>query len=82
MIQIYRQDNIDYRHNGDMTLLPEEAIIHVILNGEWTANIEHPIDLEGRWKYIEGKCSSRKCRSFNGIQLFRIRRQRKERVRG
>ena len=32
MIQIYRQDNIDYRHNGDMTLLPEEAIIHVILN--------------------------------------------------
>ena len=34
MIQIYRQDNIDYRHNGDMTLLPEEAIIHVILNGQ------------------------------------------------
>ena len=77
MIQIYRQDNIDYRHNGDMTLLPEEAIIHVILNGEWTANIEHPIDLEGRWKYIEENAVV-KMPSFNGIQLFRIRSKEKK----
>lgn len=77
MIQIYRQDNIDYRHNGDMTLLPEEAIIHVILNGEWTANIEHPIDLEGRWKYIEENAVV-KMSSFNGIQLFRIRSKEKK----
>lgn len=77
MIQIYRQDNIDYRHNGDMTLFPEEAIIHVILNGEWTANIEHPIDLEGRWKYIEENAVV-KMPSFNGIQLFRIRSKEKK----
>ena len=77
MIQIYRQDNIDYRHNGDMTLLPEEAIIHVILNGEWTANIEHPIDPEGRWKYIEENAVV-KMPSFNGIQLFRIRSKEKK----
>ena len=77
MIQIYRQDNIDYRHNGDMTLLPEEAIIHVILNGEWTANIEHPIDLEGRWKYIEENAVV-KMSSFNWIQLFRIRSKEKK----
>lgn len=77
MIQIYRQDNIDYRHNGDMTLLPEEAIIHVILNGEWTANIEHPIDLEERWKYIEENAVV-KMPSFNGIQLFRIRSKEKK----
>ena len=81
MIQIYRQDNIDYRHNGDMTLLPEEAIIHVILNGEWTANIEHPIDLEGRWKYIEENAVV-KMPSFNGIQLISDKKQRKERFGG
>lgn len=72
-----KQSCIDYRHNGDMTLLPEEAIIHVILNGEWTANIEHPIDLEGRWKYIEENAVV-KMPSFNGIQLFRIRSKEKK----
>lgn len=51
MIQIYSAENKDYDHNGDMTLLPEECSVHVVLNGEWTATLEHPIDDEGRWKY-------------------------------
>ena len=44
MIQIYSAENKDYDHNGDMTLLPEECSVHVVLNGEWTATLEHPID--------------------------------------
>ena len=44
MIQIYSAENKDYDHNGDMTLLPEECSVHVVLNGEWTATLEHPIE--------------------------------------
>lgn len=76
MIQIYSPDNKDYDHNGDMTLMPEEAEIHVILNGEWTATIEHPIDDEGRWKYITDNAVV-KMPSFNGEQLFRIQNKEK-----
>lgn len=76
MIQVYSPDNTDYEHNGNMTLLPEEATIHVVLNGEWTAAIEHPIDQEGRWKYIVDNAVV-KMPSFNGEQLFRIRNKEK-----
>lgn len=76
MIQIYSPKNKDYEHNGDMTLMPEEAEIHVILNGEWTATIEHPIDDEGRWKYITDNAVV-KMPSFNGEQLFRIQNKEK-----
>lgn len=76
MIQVYSPDNTDYEHNGNMTLLPEEATIHVVLNGEWTATIEHPIDQEGRWKYIVDNAVV-KMPSFNGEQLFRIQDKEK-----
>lgn len=76
MIQVYSPDNTDYEHNGDMTLHPEEATIHVILNGEWTATMEHPIDSEGRWKYIVDNAVV-KMPSFNGDQLFRIHSKEK-----
>lgn len=76
MIQIYSPENKEYEHNGNMTLMPEEAEIHVILNGEWTASIEHPIDDEGRWKYITDNAVV-KMPSFNGEQLFRIQNKEK-----
>ena len=77
MIQIYKPENTDYKHNGDMTLLPDEATIHVILNGEWTATLEHPIDPEGRWKYIVDNAVV-KMPSFNGEQLFRVKKKEKK----
>ena len=77
MIQIYKPENTDYKHNGDMTLLPDEATIHVILNGEWTATLEHPIDPEGRWKYIVDNTVV-KMPSFNGEQLFRVKNKEKK----
>jgi len=77
LIQIYKPENTDYKNNGDMPLIPEEAIIHVVLNGEWTATLEHPIDEEGRWKYIVDNAVV-KMPSFNGDQLFRIRNKEKK----
>ena len=71
MIQIYNPENTEYEQNGNMTLFPEEATIHVILNGEWTATLEHPIDPEGRWRYIVDNAVI-KMPSFNGEQLFRV----------
>ena len=59
------------KKNGDMTLFPTLAIVHPILNDAWEATLEHPIDDEGRWKYLEEKAVI-KMPSFNGDQLFRI----------
>lgn len=62
--------------NGDMTLFPTEAYVHAILNGSWEAHLEHPIDLEGRWKYLV-EDNVIKMPSFNGDQLFRIKSKEK-----
>lgn len=72
MIETYRTDNTDYKKNGDMPLLPINAKVNVELNGTWTLELEHPIDNEGRWKYLEEEAVV-KCPSFNGDQLFRIK---------
>lgn len=76
MIQIYKADNVDYNKNGDVTLFPVSAIVHPILNGTWEATIKHPIDNEGRWKYIIEEAVV-KMPSFNGDQLFRIKEKMK-----
>lgn len=76
MIQIYKADNTAYDKNGDMSLTPSSASVHVILNGSWEADIEHPVDEDGRWRYIvEGTVV--KMPSFNGEQLFRIKKKEK-----
>lgn len=72
MIETYRTDNTDYKKNGDMPLLPINAKVNVELNGTWTLELEHPIDNEGRWRYLEEEAVV-KCPSFNGDQLFRIK---------
>ena len=76
MIQIYKPSNTDYTSNGDMTLQPSEAEIQAKLNGIWQAELSHPIDEEGRWKYIEDQAVL-KMPSFNGEQLFRIVKKNK-----
>ena len=76
MIQIYKPDNTSFDKNGDMTLMPSKAIVHTVLNGTWTAELSHPIDAGGRWRYIEDEAVV-KMPSFNGDQLFRIRKKEK-----
>lgn len=77
MIQLYNPTNTDYTRNGDMTLMPTSAQVHVILNGAWEATLEHPIDADGRWKYITEDAVI-KMPSFNGEQLFRIKQTEKK----
>lgn len=76
MIQIYGPTNTNYDKNGDMTLIPSEATVHPILNGAWEAALTHPLDEEGRWKYIVDEAVV-KMPSFNGDQLFRIKKKEK-----
>lgn len=77
MIQLYNPTNTDYTRNGDMTLMPVSVQVHVILNGAWEASLEHPIDAEGRWKYITEDAVI-KMPSFNGEQLFRVKQTEKK----
>lgn len=77
MIQLYNPTNTDYTRNGDMTLMPTSAEVHVILNGAWEASLEHPIDADERWKYI-AEDAVVKMPSFNGEQLFRIKQTEKK----
>ena len=77
MIQIYKPSNTDYEKNGDQTLLPVSASVHAILNGAWEAEITHPIDSDGRWKYITEEAVI-KMPSFNGDQLFRVKAAQKQ----
>lgn len=77
MIQLYNPTNTDYTRNGDMTLTPVSAQVHIILNGAWEASLEHPIDADGRWKYI-AEDAVIKMPSFNGEQLFRIKQTEKK----
>lgn len=73
MIQVYKTDNKDYDSNGDMTLFPTIAYTDSKLNKEWIASLIHPIDSDGRWKYLEENAVV-KMPSFNGDQLYRIRK--------
>lgn len=77
MIQLYNPTNTDYTRNGDMTLMPTSAQVHVILNGAWEASLEHHIDADGRWKYITEDAVI-KMPSFNGEQLFRVKQTEKK----
>ena len=76
MIQIYKPENTNFNVNGDMTLLPDEATIHAVLNGAWPLELHHSIDEEGRWEYITEEAVV-KLPSFNGEQLFRIKKKEK-----
>lgn len=72
MIQIYKQNNTNYDSNGDMPLIPSDCRVNAELNGAWTISLAHPVDEEGRWKFItEGAVL--KVPSFNGDQLFRLK---------
>lgn len=71
MIQIYSKSNKNFQQNGDTTLFADIANASVELNGAWSFELHHPIDEDGRWKYLV-EDSVIKAPSFNGDQLFRI----------
>ena len=53
MIQIYKKENAVFENNGDITVFPSSCILKAVLNGSWELTLTHPLDDEGRWKYIE-----------------------------
>ena len=76
MIQVYINENTNYSQNGDMALMPTVCTIDAKLNGTWSVKLVHPIDKEGRWKYITDEAVIR-VPSFNGSQLFRVYERKK-----
>lgn len=77
MIQIYTPGNEEYSKNGNMVLLPTSATVRPQLNSAWEVEMTHPLDEEGRWKYIVDEAVI-KMPSFNGEQLFRITKKKKQ----
>lgn len=73
MIQIYKKKNTNFSKNGDSPIFPSSAVVNAELNGAWTLELEHPIDDRGIWKFIEEETVI-KVPSFNGNQLFRVRK--------
>ena len=72
MIQLYLPDNTNYANNGNITLTPSEATIKAELNCTWSATLTHPIDDDGRWKYISENCVVKMPSFQENDQLFRI----------
>lgn len=72
MIQIYRVNNTDFTKNGDMVLFPSSCEHTAILKGAWSLVLEHPLDEEGRWKYIEKEAVLSVKTFMPDPQLFRI----------
>jgi phage minor structural protein len=72
MIEIYSHNNTSYIANGDMTLTPSSLTGKVELNGVCEITLEHPYDLEGRWKYIKEDAIIACPTPWSGKQLFRI----------
>ena len=74
MIQVYSPSNTDYTHNGNMTLPAESCEISAELKGPWSLTLIHPLDDEGRWKYIEENAVLKvPTWMANKSQLYRIR---------
>lgn len=71
MIQLYSQSNTNFDSNGDIILLPLDCHVSVSLNAEWVLTLTHPLDDEGRFRFIQPNAVI-KAPSFNGEQLFRI----------
>ena len=72
MIQIYSPGNTNFEQNGNMTLFPEICEASSELGGAWTLEITHPIDDEGRWKYIEREAVLSVPTFMGKNQLYRI----------
>lgn len=72
MIQAYLSNNTNYAMNGDMTLQPTACTLKAALNGTWVLEMQHSVDPEGKWKYIEDEGVISAPTFMGENQLFRI----------
>lgn len=72
MIQCYKPDNTNYENNGDITLFPTSCELSCEINGTWELNMSHPIDSDGRWKYLSEEAVISAPTFQSDKQLFRV----------
>lgn len=72
MIQIYEKGNTDFVYNGETVLIPEKCMLNAKLNDAWEMTLIHPVDEEGRWKYIKEEAVICAPTFMGEEQLFRI----------
>ena len=72
MIQCYKSDNTDYDHNGDITLFPSSCKLLCEINSTWELSISHPLDSDGRWKYLSEEAVISAPTFQSDKQLFRV----------
>ncbi len=72
MIQCYVKDNTNYDTNGDITLLPTQCELSTEINGTWELTMSHPLDPDGRWKYLSEEAVISAPTFQSDHQLFRV----------
>ena len=72
MIQCYEKDNANYDANGDITLLPTQCELSTEINGTWELTMSHPLDPDGRWKYLSEESVISAPTFQSDHQLFRV----------
>ena len=72
MIQIYEASNTDFGRNGDMVLFPTSCTVKAALNGSWYLEMAHPVDDEGRWRFIGEEAVLKVPTWQSDDQLYRI----------
>ena len=72
MIQCYKPDNTNYENNGDITLSPTSCELSCEINGTWELNMSHPLDSDGRWKYLSEEAVISAPTFQSDKQLFRV----------
>ena len=72
MIQLYKKGNTNYDKNGDVGLTPTKCLLDSTLNGDWLGSLEHPLDEDGKWKWIQDDAVIKAPASDGTEQLYRI----------
>lgn len=72
MIQVYKPENTDYEHNGNITLFPTACNLDTEINGAWELSMSHPLDSDGRWEYLSEEAVISAPTFQSDHQLFRV----------
>ena len=72
MIQVYIPSNTNFGSNGDCVLVPTSCELHAEINGTWELTMSHPLDPDGRWKYLSEEAVISAPTFQSDHQLFRV----------
>lgn len=72
MIQVYIPSNTNFGSNGDCVLVPTSCELFMEINETWELAMSHPLDGNGRWKYLSEECVISAPTFQSDTQLFRV----------